>query len=124
MKKLNALTISDSQKKVITFVVMALISFIIVQLSMRGVMCTDLFSDDGSATVTAFDAIGDVYQKFAWIIGGLAFIAWWVKKGDEKKAAVFKSVWIGIIGGYIIFAFGGAFWQSTFQTIGGWFGSN
>ena len=124
MEKFNALTTSETRKKVVMFVTLAVLSFIITNLSMKGLMCTDLFSDDGSASVTAFDAIGDVYQKFGWIIGGLAFVAWWVKKGDEKKAAIFKSTWIGVIGGYIIFAFGGSFWQSTFQTIGGWFGQN
>ncbi len=98
------------------------VAILFALLMSHNVYCDNLFDNDGSASVTAFDTIGKVYFKFAWFFGAAGAVGWFVKKSDEKKSAVFKTIVIGIIAGYIIFALGGAFWQSTFQTIASWFG--
>jgi hypothetical protein len=77
---------------------------------------SDLENSTGFQTI--FDQIGKVYFKWAWFVGGLAFVIYMTSKGNEKKAGAAKATIIGIIAGYIVFGFGGTVIEALFTSIG------
>ena len=112
-------------RQVFTVLAFTLVTFMVMKANLTGVACGSLFddSDTGSGTVTGFDAIGEVVKKYVWIfwIAGGIFWAWFHK--DEKKSAWGKGIFFGSLVVGIIFILGGSFWQSTYQTMIGWFGN-
>lgn len=71
---------------------------------------------------TMFNNIGRIYIKWAWFFGGVAAVIYFLSRGNEKKAAAAKAVIVGVIIGYIIFAFGGDVIEKIFMSLYNAFG--
>lgn len=77
---------------------------------------------DSSGFITVFDNIGSIYIKWAWFFGGFALLGYLLFKADDKKSAICRNIALGVLGGYIVFGFGGAAIQGFFTMVGDSFG--
>lgn len=81
----------------------------------KPVSCTPIWELDDSGAENLFSHIGDVYMRYAWIVGAVALIVWFIRPSGDKIGSVAGKLTIGIGIGYLVFMGGGAIMKATYE---------
>lgn len=87
------------------------------------VCCNGLW-DSGAAASSFAENVINLYKKWAWIVGFIAAIGWYVLPGDDKKKGVCRATTIGVCVLYVVAVIGGndgSYFTQTLDTVAGWF---